>query len=306
MRHPSRIRKPAPPLVTWFWGLFFGLCLTIAFLKMAVDAKLPPSSAFVAFNDARIEALAAGQTVPDRLRIVLLGNSRLKYGTEVDPEGFSFSDDARFEVLRLVNNWATFEDFAPMADRILDLRPDMIVMQTDLLGRGRREWGRVFMYREYLNWRAFGHGPWNPGKIDHQEVQYATPCLNDQSQDRYDWRVDVDSNWLIFDLESDGARNARGFIDKAADQGIRVVLLSMPITERVQSVLTPMDNLASDLLGELERDDKVTKLTFPETVPNERFCDFVHMNEAGRATFTPWLAQQLSDLAGNDVSSTAR
>jgi hypothetical protein len=67
--------------------------------------------------------------------------------------------------LRLVNNWAVFEDFAPLGDTIVAARPHLIVMQLDLLAQERAERARALLLREYVEWLMFGRG--RPENLDH-------------------------------------------------------------------------------------------------------------------------------------------
>jgi len=156
--HPSQLAKgsadTAPPLLAWLWAAAFAALAVAAFFHLAGKLAMPQSQAFLTFNQERVEAFASAQA-PDALRIALLGNSRLKYGTLGEAELAALAADLGhrpMRFLRLVNNWAVFEDFAALESAILAARPDVVVLQMDLLAQERAEPARALLLRDYVEW----------------------------------------------------------------------------------------------------------------------------------------------------------
>jgi hypothetical protein len=54
-----------------------------------------------------------------------------------------------------------------------------------------------------------------------------------------------------------------------------------------------MEDLIEDVIVSSER---VDLWRYPGEVPAEGYCDFLHMNENGRALFSSWLVSRLASL----------
>ena len=58
----------------------------------------------------------------------------------------------------------------------------------------------------------------------------------------------------------------------------------------------------SFILPSFERDADLDTLVIPTQIPDESFCDWVHMNPQGRAIYSTWLIATLGNLL-QDIGS---
>ena len=308
----SKQRMRPAPLVSWIWALVI-VAVPLSRPPEILGIEVPHSEAFQEFNDPRLDAFGSGPLTqvaggPEPLRVVALGNSRLKHATFDDHRFGDFAamlGEEQVEYLRIVNNWAVFKDFELITEQILALEPDVVVLQLELLGLERGTLGRTILTREYIIWRLAGYGPWNPRNADQDELQFHKPCTNIQTEEALSRRLERTYEWLREDTAAESARLAREFIAKASSLGIRVVLLGIPMTERMEQERPSNPQRLLEIARELEaKANGVIYLNYPEVLPDDRYCDFVHMNEPGREEFSAWLVRELVGLARPGLPQT--
>lgn len=285
-----------PPMVTWLLTMLLFAGLAAGFRWCANSFEPPPSEAFVSYNLERLTRFR-DDTRDDKPKIVLLGNSTLRYATELDHDGWGFPESDSARVFRLCNNWARFIDIAPLADEILSLRPNVIVIQPELLGRTQLRGVRppVEELQTYVSWRLFGLGEWDPMNQDQAEVQFDQGNYNDQSDRRFAERVKKITEWQGIDLDSESARAGRSFLRMAKTQGCRVVLLWSPTTERVRPLIDEVRQQLQPIVEEYA-DAGSNLLEYPHQLENTDFTDFVHMNQSGRTKFMNWFVPEVMAL----------
>jgi hypothetical protein len=292
-------REQAPPLVAWLWAAAFAALMVTAFFHAAGQVEIPQSQAFLEFNQRRVNEFAERRKT-EELRVVMLGNSRLKYGTLDEDQLAGLAAESGYgqtRFLRLVNNWAVFEDFASLRDALLAARPHVLVIQLELLAQERAQDARALLLREYAQWRIFGRGPWNPGDVDQAELQYATPCADGQSPEALEERKRRIRRWLRFQPDGPSSRLARAFIAQATAQGTAVVLLAIPRTSTME---TAFQSTSDEMLAAARRllsHHRQIDLLEPSGPPDRQYCDLVHMAEPARRTFSAWLVGALSTLS---------
>ena len=293
-------REQAPPLVAWLWAAAFAALAVTAFFHAAGHVEIPQPQAFLEFNHRRVSEFAEPHD-PEELRVVMLGNSRLKYGTLTEDQLAGRAVDSgygRMRFLRLVNNWAVFEDFASLGDAVLAARPHVLVIQLELLAQERAQDARALLLREYGQWRMFGRGPWNPGDVDQAELQYGTPCADGQSAEALDERKRRVRRWLRFQPDGPSSRLARAFVARAAAEGTAVVLLAIPRTSTMEVAMQPTsDEMLAAARRVISQHPEIDLLK-PGGPPDQLYCDLVHMAEPARQTFSAWLVGALATLSG--------
>jgi hypothetical protein len=291
--------EPATPLAAWLWAAAFAALVVTAFFYAAGQVAIPRSQAFAAFNRERADAFASASR-PDELRVVLIGNSRVKYGT-LDEAGLSgLAADLGYgsmRFLRLVNNWAVFEDFAALEDAILAARPHVVVIQTELLAQERAERARALLLRDYAEWLAFGRGLWNPGDVDQAELQYDTPCAHETAPNALRERERRVRRWLRLQPDGASAGLARAFVGRASAQGATVVLLDVPRTTVMEAAKAAANSDIEATASLLIAAQPGVRLLEPAGPPDQLYCDLVHMDEDGRRAFSARLVAALASLA---------
>ena len=303
-------RKRPAPLVSWVWALAI-IGLLASRPPEILGIEVPPSEAFQAYNSERLRAFAESRVTeaaasPRPLRVISLGNSRLKHATfddQVFTEFAATRGKEGVEYLRIVNNWAVFKNFEPIADQILAAEPDVVLLQLELLGLERGPLGRTILTREYLIWRLAGFGPWNPRNVDQGELQFNKPCTNVQTEEALWRRLERTYDWLEDNLDAESPRLAREFIAKAVAKNITVVLLGIPMTERMEQERRSNPEHLLEIAQQLEAEaQNIAYLNYPGSLPDDRYCDFVHMNKQGREEYSSWILGELARLAQTEGS----
>ena len=290
----------APPLLAWLWAVAFAALAVTAFFYAAVHVEIPQSQAYLEFNHRRVSAFAEPHDT-EEMRVVMLGNSRFKYGTLNEEQLADLADDSgygRMRFLRLVNNWAVFDDFTSLGDTVLAARPHVVVIQLELLAQERAQGARALLLREYAQWQMFGRGPWNPGGVDQAELQYGTPCADGQSAETLEERKRRVRRWLRFQPEGPSARLTREFIARAAAQGTAVVVLTIPRTSTMEGAMqSTSDEMLAAARRLISRHPEINLLE-PGGPSDQLYCDLVHMAEPARRAFSAWLVGAISKLGG--------
>ncbi|KAA0576065.1 hypothetical protein [Azospirillum sp. Sh1] len=239
--HPLPEESASDPAATprrggrrW-WMLGTGLLLApLALGGLAVLAVLWAGSMlydqpFAWYNLNRIDAMADRVARnPDSVMVVALGDTALRDAT-LDERGMAKIAAERgvsdLEFLRIVHRQAQFADFEPLLDRLIAVKPTLILLDRNLLTASRSPVDELERY---------GHGLLRlyRGQAyvqDQVALQYRRGC------------GPTPSAWLTggspgaVDGSTATARQVRAFIDRAWAAGIRVALIevhSRPATPR--------------------------------------------------------------------------
>jgi hypothetical protein len=268
--------------------------------------KGPPiASAFDVFNLERLDRFAEISMDADAT-VVMLGNSRLKYATFYDDEFsrlLTQESGRRIRVLRIVNNWAVFRDFQRLLKSIEELHPDVIVLQTQLLGQERALQGRSLVFRDYIDWLLSpAAGLWNPGNINQHDLQFATPCANDLSQKTLEEWLELARQWLIFTPSGTEGTAARRWAMAQAKSGVKVVILSIPRTHMIEDATgVAFDDITAGTIQSMSNGKNILFARFSEVLASDQFCDFSHVNAAGRDSISAWLQNYILGLVSDTL-----
>jgi hypothetical protein len=271
--------------------VIFGLIAAVA----VVDA--PASQAFVEFNHQRIREFR-NQHDPKRphtLRVVMLGNSRLKNATiDTEPPALNAigPQPQRIESFRLVANWAVFRNFEPLLEEIRALRADVYVIQMDLLVE---EMAPAFQHQltfRYLRWLTAGRGTWTWYEPTTEQLNLV--CTNESEPEM---RVARAETKLIVNPSAASPRMARDFIAAVTAAGARVLLVSIPKSEPFEKVIPSVSSTMITTARQIANSAPgVTIATYPNSLPIDHFCDVTHLNREGAAAYSRWLFDRLSSV----------
>jgi hypothetical protein len=287
----------APPLRIWMVSVL----VLAAFVATSLVSFARHEDPFVPYNAARIAAFAAGKPGAGTYKVAALGDSRLKYGTLNQPELASLAAafgvrDLRF--LRIVDNAATYDDFEGLEEAILASRPDLLLIQLDLVLRERALLRRYEEYKLYLE-RWLRHLLRDASlDEDPQRLQVATGCPEDAARERFWPRVMTLERWSHVDPSSRNFRAALRFAGRAVQAGSDVVLLEILSSPEVRAFYrgTGLDDRAA--LERLRRESDLPLWRFPaELAGSQHFCDYVHLDDAARARFSRWLVGRIAAAA---------
>lgn len=238
------------------------------------------------------------------ISMIVLGNSRLRHALTVgfDPEiPVALPDGRRAAILQFGLDGAGFFNYAGMVDEILALHPDYLVVMPNVLSN-RRAAQPFFMDKAvtvsmYLN-RRFG------GMDRKRQWLYERSYLLDDCYEQFAGKRMAQHLQLLamrdhHDLSdsNDSLRQARDFLRRAHDAGIKIVMLDLEPNRRLlKEAGVPAHEVdypglgyrpaGEDLLPDLH--DKIDWLTYYPVEDGSHFCDFMHFNETGRKQFTEW------------------
>ena len=286
-------RSPLPPLDAWVYTAgILAVCCMLAVPRLD-PGEVEFDSPFADYNRPRVAALRDSEAAA---RVVMLGNSQLKYA--VDDGRLAFTADAggEAEVLRIVGNNAQIRDFGALLPEILDAKPDLLLIQAPLMLKQRSGSMLLRGLQAYARWRLFSpDAPFDPYDIDQQALQFDLPCSNDFSLGPLNLRKSRLEEGSAYSHDSDNALAGLIFVREAADAGIPVVLFSLPYHPTLAAEFDQSDY--DELLAEYaQRAEVDTWMPAAATALDaEAFCDFVHVNERGRAETSAWLRGRIAN-----------
>lgn len=251
---------------------------------------------FAWYNLNRIDA-AADRVArsPDSVMVVALGDTALRDAT-LDERGMARVAAERgvphLEFLRIVHRQAQFADFEPLLDRLIAVRPTLILLDRNLLTASRSPFDELERY---------GHGLLRlyRGQAyvqDQVALQYRRGCGA------------TPSAWLTggapgaVDGSTATARRVRAFIDRAWAAGIRVALIevhSRPADPRSTGLIATASAAESSATPSAEPsaiDLPLWNYDDEEAIPAAA-CD--RTGADGRSAFSAWLTGGIAGaLAG--------
>jgi hypothetical protein len=274
----------------WIVAIAVAVPALLWVFKAVHSIDVPQSQAFFDYNSIRVEEFHA-RTDRGALGVVLMGDSHVRYGTELSEElGARLSEEVGREVvvLRLTNDWATFEDFEPLMPAIIDAHPTLMIAQEELRLKNRGLSAGELMKREYLWWQVFGTGVWNPGGLEqsHYQTEMSCEAVGKESIARRRERLD---RWIDFDPDGPAAKKVSAWEDQLSELGIDLRYLTVPVATEARAGLPgveptrPPSGIAPDI-----------------TIDDENYCDFVHMDPTARAQYTDWFVRAVgAELSGD-------
>lgn len=284
-----------PPPLTWALAALLCLFALACFLAGAAFER----AQFAWYNGARIEHAAHGDAA-DAITVVALGDSRLRYGTLDGPEMRRLArgrgHDLRF--VRIAHNGATFNDFAGVLPTILETRPDLVLVQTNVLfaERSAVQDDLAFFRRSIVRMARFD-APFRDQAA--QQHDQSCPKLDDPG-----WRWDEDSLAAFtgeFDAYVWSAPDApsldrfRAFAARLDAEGIPLVLLQMRSLPMFEAHYYGPGRAFHGWMPErIGRAGDWPVWQQPDwLVSIDRYCDFAHLDEGGRRAFSVWLIDRI-------------
>jgi len=268
------------PLDVWVYSLVFSISFMYIFYTWILTVA-PPSADFTEFNSKRLKKLN-DENISNVIKIVILGDSRLRYATFADKEMEEFLTlklNVPVKVTRIINNWAVFHDFSRLTTPIFSASPDLIVIQENLLSKGRTEIVNKFIARDYLFWRYFKTNSWNPGGLNQFILQHEMRCTALNISETVEERKKRAFKWFHFNEGSLSQKEITRFLTSATARHIPVLFISIPITTVAKKGLPSPPKYPPETVWEI-----------PEPIIDSNFCDIVHMNRNGRTIYSKWLA----------------
>lgn len=295
--------------LAYIWAVCFALLLAGGLYYAAQRDLERQAAVYRAGNRHLLDLLQEGRGKAD-LSAVVLGNSRLRNALAVgfDPEiPVTLPDGRRLAVVQYGIDGAGFFNFADMADDIVRLRPDYLVVMPNVL-TNRRAAQPFFMNRAvttslYLDRLLAGQDRKAAWLRDRSYI--VSQCYDSFSKTRMDDHL---KRLALRDFHSLDPANgdymkALDFLKRARDAGIAVIMLDLePNMEMLDAlgvppVLVDYPGLGhapscGDLLPGLA--DQVKWVRYYPVEAARHYCDFMHLNDRGRTAFTAWFLALLS------------
>ena len=266
----------------WVLAAVLALPLYLVTARSVRALDVPASEAFAEFNEPRIDAFAAAVD-QGAFGIVLLGDSRFRNAVPVDDEladRLTAAAGTDVAVLRIVNDWATYDDFAPLVPSLLAAEPDLVVMQEELRERARGSQAEELLQREYLWWKLIGQNSWSAGEPDQAALQSTPTCAQD---DGVEGRLLRFQRWLRLDSDGPTAQRFADFDDQLREREIARRFVAIPVTSAAQQGLPSVTPA-----------EPADRITPDKPIDDEHFCDVVHLNATGHLLFTEWFVDEIA------------
>jgi hypothetical protein len=288
-------RATPPPLDAWVYAGAILAAVILALLPISATDEVRKPNSFVEYNSARIAEAA------DSRRggfVILLGNSKLKYATDIDKirEHYSIENPGKPpSLVRIVYNDAVFADLGDIPETVLGANPDLIIVQADLVLNDRSIGQVLRLLQAYARWRLFpSDGKIILTDINNAALQYETPCRNDFNIERLEkFLLRIANPDTSGSIEHENARAALAFMNRARERNIPVAIL--PLINHPRA-MAEIGNERDLLLERAITDVDVALWQTPMSVGigSDDFCDFVHLNDAGRTKLSIWLARMIA------------
>lgn len=243
--------------------------------------------------------------------MVTMGDSRFRYALRKadDPAvTMDLPDGRTLRSLKLSTDNASFAQYKSLQDVLLEVRPDILVLQKTLLFRhpganlGKLE--KIRKLPSLLLFRAALFGQAGGLEWEHQHSERI--CLHNYSRGIFEQRIRRHYQMAPPDPNGQIALDTRDFLRTMLDAGVKVVILKIPPNDKAVKRLglnpikmdnmhldrepEPLELLPEDIAGQLEWID------YPGPEKIRAYCDLIHMNEKSSDEFTEWLKKQVVKL----------
>ena len=299
-----------------FWA-FVWFAIFLGVLKIASDNYYAKAVDLFDRYDRKMIEWTFGAEFDDHLKIVLLGNSRLRHaftaGTQ-EPETLVLPDGRKAVFLHFSYDAATFEDFKTITAPLLKEKPDFLIVQDGVISNSRRDTsfirGLSASLLNYSKIRMAGHEPFDAWLLRRSHIM--DTCYESFARNRIATQVEIMQKRDKHDLSplNPSYKLAREFLHKAVNAEIPVAVLRIKSNESMlEDAGYPKDAVdfhgleenpsKTDLLPEIRKN--VFWMFYETPKGGDHYCDIVHLNKEGRAVFQSWLLDELAKLVPRDT-----
>ncbi len=285
----STYQRSDIPLYLWpiIGGLFF-----------AIIALFPSKYLEYQLDKKRLETFAQEKS-PNCLQIIALGSSRTQCGVFFDQKMESLYASlypSQIHFLRFTKSGAIFSAFESIFAEILAVRPDLILLEPEMLFYKKKD--SHFSLLNYLNTkqRAF-YLITSSGKKKYQEEQEKE--LNKGFLGVRQTKEVLEHVQFLksFLLSESIAPSVDQFLKKAKEQGVRLILLDFPRSKIIEDELEEKRRLEKLAIAHCQNTYGMEVWTFNLPESNDSwYLDFGHFNERGQEQFSAWLIEAIASV----------
>ncbi|WP_029007838.1 hypothetical protein [Azospirillum halopraeferens] len=306
MAESSPASRRLPP---WLLRLTVAVALIMA-AGTAVVAALeatgisPYPEPFVFHNANRIEAAAdRAYRMPDSLLVVALGTERLRMATLDEAPLARLGRGEGLEslhLLRVTNDGAVFADFEPLLDRILAVRPDLVLIDLDLPFRERRLLAAMAEHARRLADRVEAEHPL-PAR-NQVALQYARTCAPPPDGGPAATAAEQESRYTLA-ADATAYERVRAFAERAAVAGTRVVLLELRDAPALEALRFGDSSHPPEALARVAADPAFDLWRFPRDLHRaDLYCNHRHPGEEARRAYSAWLVATIAATVGRPAA----
>lgn len=285
-------QSKSPPL--YVWGI---ACLLVGIFT--VSSFYFTNRSFIRYNKERLHAFS---TVSEK-RVVAIGTSLLFHGTFFDNRMSDFGKKngfGRFSYLQITRNGGFFEDFVPLMPAITDAKPNVVVIQSNLLLLSRDKIDRlkraIARHKKYLKYiLSFPLVHFVPSKLTDTQLTTASGDATNQNSVFFASVTKDLRKYEVRDITL--PKDFEDFFERAREQKIKIIIIDIPRYEKVEEVITQLPEnrqKLSSLIRYLKENYDIEYLEYPEKLGLEYYMDFSHFNQKGRERYSIWLLSCLS------------
>jgi hypothetical protein len=290
------MNAPSPPL--WTWAVA-GVVAAIVLGLLALD----PAGRLTPYEDLNLGRLDRARTHRAPL-VVILGTSKVECAVGFDPEITAQVRAAGVtaDVIRVTRQAAIYQDLAPAFEPLIAARPDLVLVEEDLLYFGhtwddmahQKSWRarvdralrtRLGFPRSRFNYPGPSSRPCGVAKIDPATLVGEYAQL---------WAT----RWPTTPQDRSGFTRQ---LDRLRANGTKVVLLQLPPSPLATKNFPPqLRASAIAALADLQASHGLSRIGPPFELPQSAYKDLGHMNAEGRQRYTEWLAPEIAALIRDD------
>ncbi|MBZ0220871.1 MAG: hypothetical protein K8I01_10625 [Candidatus Methylomirabilis sp.] len=302
-RPEHKYPQPFPPLRLWHIVAALFTCVFLVSLPAYRTYHLEAEAAYRNSYLQRFEKFSDRSDAGDKgLRVIAIGSSLMAYAIMPDQafEELASEKLMSLKFLHLARPCAVLEDFKLFFEKVLDVRPSIILLESDSVFYHRCEKGFLKSYPDFLR------------EAVRKSLKVKRPALPEPHINTYaNIRDDVprlqavkkSAGRIKKSVASFNRRTLVGFdevgtfFSEAAKRGVRVALVDVRRSPEFEALAGDYKSDRAALFERLRSEYRITMVAFPEEMASEFYADPAHMNEAGRKRFSQWLVKELKLMA---------
>jgi hypothetical protein len=272
------VTKRTPPLAIWIVIVALALCAFAA--SVLIDDRYSKNNKFTQLVSQKITDFRPSDSKP---LVVGIGNSLLMMGTPYDwnPEGFHW--------LRLVIQGSKITEFDLLAEQIVSLEPDLVLIGMNTLRQD------ALTTRSRTSLKRMARLPLEKLELVHAVARQEQPRnrCSEWTMERYQQRIAKQ-----FSSPKNSLRNSV-LIEKLIARNIPFAIVREPLLGEFEINLEMRERWLN-VFSQDANQMAISVLGTSQTFDKKDFCaDLMHMSKTGMERFTGWLHMSALQALGN-------
>ncbi|WP_444917975.1 hypothetical protein [Microbulbifer sp. JMSA003] len=174
-------------------------------------------------------------------------------------------------------------DFSGLFQELYKSKPDLVVLQQEMLTKARVLRARWFFSRRYIESKYFSPLT-GEAVFDQEKHQVSMECSVLKKGETAEGRRDYFLKWAYFTSIPERPKVAVDFLEHLDNLKVPILAVSVPVAPKGASVYP------------VPPKEPILQVVAPEYSFNDsQYCDVVHMNSEGREIYSSWLMEVLRD-----------